>query len=91
MAQILTAIYLFTMLAAGWRLFGIGWARWVKVATAIAMAFPLPLFFILPSLLHPERPFADQLQNIGLVLCLCGAICLAGGVSAGWMRARRQR
>ncbi|HUD95797.1 hypothetical protein [Sphingobium sp.] len=90
MAQIVTAIYLLMMLVAGWRLFGIGWPRWVKVAAAVGLVCPLPMLFILPSLLHPERPFADLLLNIGVVLTICGAICLVGGVSAAWMRKRRR-
>ncbi|WP_420143390.1 hypothetical protein [Sphingobium sp.] len=90
MAQIVTAIYLLFMLVAGWRLFGIGWPRWAKVGVAIALICPLPLLFILPTLLHPDRPFGDLLLNIGVVLMICGTICLLGGVSAAWMRKRRR-
>jgi len=37
MAQILTAIYLFAMLAAGWRLFGVDWSRGAKLSTAVTL------------------------------------------------------
>ncbi|MBJ7443327.1 MAG: hypothetical protein JHD32_03230 [Sphingobium sp.] len=90
MAQILTALYLLAMLAAGWRLFGLAWSRRVKAAAAVALVCPVPLLVLLPGLIHPERPFADLLRAIGLALLACGALCLAGGVSAAWLRARRR-
>jgi len=90
MAQILTALYLFAMLAAGWRLFGVDWSRGVKVAAAVALVCPIPLLILSRALLHPERPYAGLLQSIGIALLICGALCLCGGVSAAWMRARRK-
>lgn len=90
MAQILTALYLLAMLAAGWRLFGLGWSLRVKIAAAVALVCPVPLLVLLPGLVHPERPFADLLRAIGLALLACGALCLAGGLSAAWLRARRR-
>jgi hypothetical protein len=90
MAQILTALYLLAMLAAGWRLFGLGWSHRIKAAAAVALVCPVPLLVLLPGLIHPERSFADLLRAIGLALLACGALCLAGGLSAAWLRARRR-
>lgn len=90
MAQFLTALYLLVMLAAGWRLYGIGWSRPMKVVTALALLSPLPLLLLIPALQNPERPYSDQLRAIGLALLLCGALCLAGGLSAAWLRTRRK-
>lgn len=90
MAQFLTALYLLMMLAAGWRLYGIGWSRPVKVMTAIALLLPLPLLLLIPALQNPEQPYAGMLRAIGLALMVCGALCLAGGLSAAWLRARRK-
>lgn len=89
MAKFLTALYLLSMLAAGWRLFGMGWSRPAKAAAAVLLITPLPLLLLIPALLHPERPFSDLLRMIGLVLMLCGTFCLLGGMSAAWLRARR--
>lgn len=89
MAQILTALYLLAMLAAGWRLFGIGWSRGAKLSAAVALVCPVPLLLLIPALVHPERPLAGLMRMSGLTLLLCGALCMAGGVSAAWMRARR--
>ena len=90
MHQILTAAYLIAMLAAGWRLYGIGWSRLAKGAAALALLLPVPLLFLGPVLLHPERPFADMLRMIGLSLLLCGILCMGGGWSAARLRARRK-
>ncbi len=90
MAQLLTALYLLLMLAAGWRLYGIGWSRPLKAVTAIALLLPLPLLLLIPALQHPDRPYSDLLRAIGLALLVCGALCLLGGVSAAWARARRK-
>ena len=89
MAQILTAIYLFAMLAAGWRLFGVDWSRGAKLSTAVTLICPIPLLLLVPALLHPGRPFGDLMRASGLTLMLCGALCMAGGVSAAWVRTRR--
>lgn len=90
MAQILTAIYLLMMLAAGWRLFGLGWKRSTKAAVAVLLVCPLPLLILLPGMIHPDRPFGDLLRMIGFVLMGCGALCLVGGMSAARLRARRR-
>ncbi len=90
MPQILTAIYLIAMLAAGWRLFSLGWTRTTKLAASVAIVAPIPLLILLPALLNPERPFADLLHAIGLALLACGALSLTGGFSAAWLRARRK-
>lgn len=89
MAQILTAVYLLAMLGAGWRLFGMGWSRPAKAGASVLLVCPLPLLILIPGLMHPERPFADMLRGVGLVLLACGAMCLLGGMSAAWLRARR--
>lgn len=90
MVQIFTALYLLAMLAAGWRLHGIAWSRPAKWATALALVCPLPLLIVLPGLLHPDRPFAGLRQSMGVALLVCGALCLGGGWSAAWLRARRK-
>lgn len=90
MVQIVTAIYLLFMLVAGWRLFGIGWSRGAKLATALALILPVPLLVLVPALLHPERPFSSLLRSVGLALLLCGALCMGGGWSAARLRARRR-
>lgn len=89
MAQTLTALYLLTMLAAGWRLFGIAWARGVKMAAAVALVCPVPLLMLSFALLHPDRPLAGLMRAGGAALLLCGVLCMGGGVSAAWLRARR--
>jgi hypothetical protein len=83
------AIYLFLLLAAGWRLFNVRWARGAKAATAIALGLPVPLLLILPGLAQPQRPFADILIGLGLTLLACGAACLAAGFATAWIRARK--
>ncbi|CAM8649377.1 MULTISPECIES: hypothetical protein [Sphingobium] len=90
MAQILTALYLLAMLAAGWRLFGVDWSRGVKVVSAVALVCPIPLLVLIPGVLHPERPFAGLLQSIGVALLICGLLCMGGGASAAWLRSRRK-
>lgn len=90
MAQLLTALYLLLMLAAGWRLYGISWSLAVKVVTALALILPLPLLLIVPALQHPEHNYSDLLRAIGLTLLVCGLLCLLGGLSAAWARARRK-
>jgi hypothetical protein len=89
MAKIVAALYLLLMLIAGWRLFGMRWPRGRKAVAGIALVCPLPLVLLLPPLIHPDRPFADLLRAIGLTLLLCGALCLLGGMSAAWLRARK--
>jgi hypothetical protein len=89
MAQILTALYLFAMLAAGWRLFGVDWPLGLKAAAAITLVCPVPLILLVAALVQPDRPFAGLMRVSGLALLLCGALCMGGGVSAAWLRARR--
>jgi hypothetical protein len=55
MPKILAALYLLLMVAAGWRLFTMAWSRGLKIAAAIALIIPIPMFFLLPSLMHPAR------------------------------------
>lgn len=88
MPKLIAALYLLLMTAAGWRLYGMAWSRAIKGLAATLLVCPLPLLLLIPALLHPERPFADLLRAIGLTLLVCGTICLMGGVSAAWMRAR---
>ncbi|MFZ2995290.1 hypothetical protein [Sphingobium sp.] len=89
MSNILIAVYLLIMLGAGWRLFGMAWSRGVKTAAGALLVCPLPMLFLLPALLHPDRPFADILLGLGLVLLLCGTLCLCAGMGVAWMRMRR--
>ncbi|HAF41594.1 MAG TPA: hypothetical protein DCG90_07495 [Sphingobium sp.] len=91
MAQIVTALYLLFMLVAGWRLFGIGWSRLARLATAAGLILPIPLLVLIPALLHPERPFAGLLQSVGIALLICGILCMAGGWSAARLRAGRRK
>ncbi|CAD7337507.1 hypothetical protein FIM10_07590 [Sphingomonadales bacterium 56] len=85
MPKALIAFYMLLTVAAGWRLFGMGWTRGRKVAAAVALVAPFPMLF----LLHPERPFADLQRGIGLSLIAGGALSLLGGMAVAWMRARR--
>ena len=89
MPQILTALYLLMMIAAGWRLFIIPWKRGLKIGAAVALVIPIPLLFLLPVLMNPERPFADLLHAIGIALLAGGAVSLLGGMSAAWLRKRK--
>jgi hypothetical protein len=89
MPKILAALYLLLMVAAGWRLFAMRWARGLKIAAAIALVIPIPMFFLLPSLLHPDRPFADLLRAIGIALMAGGAVSLLGGMAGAWLKARK--
>lgn len=89
MAHILIAVYLLIMLGAGWRLFSMRWSRGAKAAAGGMLVCPLPMLFLLPAMLHPDRPFADLLRGLGLVLLLCGTLCLCAGMGVAWMRMRR--
>ena len=89
MPKILASLYLLLMLAAGWRLFTMPWSRALKASAALALILPIPMFFLLPSLLHPERPFADLLRAIGVALMLGGAVSLMGGMAGAWLKARK--
>jgi len=89
MPKILAALYLLLMVAAGWRLFTMPWSRGLKISSAIALIIPIPMFFLLPSLLHPDRPFAGLLRAIGIALMLGGAVSLLGGMTAAWLKVRK--
>lgn len=86
--KILLGLYLLFLVAAGWRLFGIGWSRGVKGATGVALVLPVPLLFLLPALFGRDRPFSDILMGLGLTLLCCGTACLLGGLGAAWLRSR---
>ncbi|NIJ17191.1 hypothetical protein [Sphingobium vermicomposti] len=89
MPNILIALYLLLMVAAGWRLFTMGWTRAMKMAAAVLLVMPLPMLFLLPGLMNPERPFADMLRAIGLALAGGGGLSLMGGMVGAWLKARR--
>lgn len=89
MPKIVVALYLLLMVAAGWRLFAIPWSRGLKIGAGMALVLPIPMFFLLPSLMHPDRPFADLLRAIGIALMGGGAVALLGGAAAAWLRKRR--
>lgn len=87
--QLILGLYLLFLLAAGWRLWSIGWSARAKALTALALVLPMPLLFILPGVLRRDT-WSDVLIQLGLTLLLCGALCVAGGFSAARLRARRK-
>ncbi|HKY80504.1 MAG TPA: hypothetical protein VJM09_03425 [Sphingobium sp.] len=89
MPKILAALYLLLMVAAGWRLFTMGWSRGLKVGAGVALVIPIPMLFLLPALMQPDRPFADLLRGIGVALMLGGGVALLGGMAGAWLKARR--
>ncbi|HEX7874997.1 MAG TPA: hypothetical protein VF489_00275 [Sphingobium sp.] len=89
MPKILAALYLLLMVAAGWRLFTMPWSRGRKIGAAVALVMPIPMFFLLPALMHPDRPFADLLRAIGIALMGGGAVSMLGGAAAAWLRTRK--
>ncbi|WP_375197721.1 hypothetical protein [Sphingobium sp.] len=89
MPKILAALYLLLMVAAGWRLFSMNWSRGLKAGAAVALVMPIPMLFLLPALMQPERPFADLLRAIGIALMLGGGVSLLGGMAGAWLKVRR--
>jgi hypothetical protein len=89
MPKILAALYLLLMVAAGWRLFTMPWARGWKVGAAVALISPIPMLCLGPALMQPDRPFADLLRAIGVALMLGGGVSLLGGAAGAWLKARR--
>lgn len=86
--QIALGAYLLFLVAAGWRLFGIGWSLARKRIVAGLLVLPAPLLFLIPAFMRRGQPFADMLLNFGLALLVCGALCLGSGMLAAWLRAR---
>lgn len=86
--KLVLGLYLLFLLAAGWRLGRIGWATRLKVATALALALPVPLLFIIPALMR-RGAWSGLLIQFGSTVLICGILCLAGGFSAARLRARR--
>ncbi|WP_242126058.1 hypothetical protein [Sphingobium sp. Sx8-8] len=89
MFHLLVALYLLLMVAAGWRLFAMSWSRMLKISAAVALVIPIPMLFLLPALMQPDRPFADLLRAIGIALMLGGGVSLLGGMAGAWLRARK--
>lgn len=89
MPKILAVLYLALMVAAGWRLFSMPWTRGLKIGAGVALVIPIPMLFLLPVLMQPERPFADLLRAIGIALMLGGAASLLGGMAGAWLKARK--
>ncbi|KEQ51547.1 hypothetical protein [Sphingobium chlorophenolicum] len=89
MLKILAALYPLLMVAAGWRLFTMSWSRALKIAAGVAMVVPIPMLFLLPALVQPDRPFADLLRTIGIALMFSGGVSLLGGMAAAWLKGRR--
>lgn len=87
--QILLGAYLLFLLAAGWRLWTVGWTARGKLATAMALTLPMPLLFIIQGVTRGDV-WSNMLIQMGLTLLVCGVICLAGGFSAARLRARRK-
>ena len=89
MPKLLASLYLLLMVAAGWRLFAMPWSRALKASAALALVIPIPMLFLLPALIQPDRPFADLLRAIGIALMLGGAVALLGGMAGAWLKARK--
>ena len=89
MPKLLAALYLLLMVAAGWRLFTMSWSRGLKIGAAVALVIPIPMLFLLPALMQPDRPFADLLRAIGIALMGGGAVSLLGGMAGAWLKARK--
>ncbi|MET0372548.1 MAG: hypothetical protein ABW039_14385 [Sphingobium sp.] len=87
--QILLGAYLLFLVAAGWRLFGVGWTRNVKMAAGAALVLPMPALFLLLGLFGRTEAFDDILVGLGLTLLACGLACLGAGAASAWLRARR--
>jgi hypothetical protein len=91
LTSILPYAYLLAMVIAGWRLFVVRWSRALKIASGIVIATVTPLLLIIPSLIHPERPFAGLLLATGIGMLAAGAACLLGGMAGAWLRQRRRK
>ncbi|AUW60325.1 hypothetical protein C1T17_14280 [Sphingobium sp. SCG-1] len=91
MSSILPYLYLGMMVAAGWRLFIVRWSRALKIASGVVLVTVAPLLFIIPPLLHPERPFAGLLLATGIGMLAAGATCLLGGMAGAWLRQRSRK
>ncbi len=89
--QFLLGAYLLFLVAAGWRLWSIGWTRWIKTATALALVLPMPLLLMIPAAMHRNGAWSNLLMQLGLTLLVCGLISLAGGFSAARLRSRRRK
>ncbi|MCP1468533.1 hypothetical protein J3E64_000200 [Sphingobium sp. OAS761] len=88
--QILLCAYLLFLVAAGWRLWLVGWTKGVKWLVAVTLVLPMPLMFLIPAMMHRGSPWSDVLRGIGLTLLVCGIVSLAGGFSAARLRSRRR-
>lgn len=91
LTSLLPYAYLLAMVIAGWRLFVVRWSRALKIASGIVLVTVTPLLFIIPALLHPERPFADLLLATGAGMLVAGAACLLGGMASAWLRQRPRK
>lgn len=89
--QFLLGAYLLFLVAAGWRLWTIGWSVRVKAATGLALVLPMPLLFLIPAAMHRDGAWSGLLMQLGFTLLVCGILCLAGGLSAARLRARRRK
>ncbi|MGK2908957.1 MAG: hypothetical protein ACSLE1_04035 [Sphingobium sp.] len=91
LTSILPYAYLLAMVIAGWRLFVVRWSRALKIASGLVLVTVTPLLFIIPALLHPERPFAGLLLAMGIGMLASGAACLFGGMAGAWLRQRSRK
>lgn len=89
--KLLSILYLVALAVAGWRLYGLGWRRRVKLACGILLVTLAPLSFMIPAFFHPERPFADLLMATGIGMIVAGVALLLVGAGAAflWDRLRR--
>jgi len=91
LTSILPYIYMLALVIAGWRLFVVRWSRALKIASGIVIVTVTPLLLLVPSLLHPERPFAGLLLATGIGMLVAGAGCLLGGMAGAWLRQRGRK
>lgn len=89
--RIFPFLYMLAFLVIGWRLYGIRWAKGLKIASGTAMTLAPPLLFILPALRNPAGNMADLLMATGIGMLVMGLLCLLGGVLAAHLRARSLR
>lgn len=89
--QIMPYLYMAIFIVIGWRLYVIRWDWRLKAASGAAMVIAPPLLFLLPALRNPQGNFAGWLLAMGIGMLVMGALCMGGGVLAGWLRARPRK
>jgi hypothetical protein len=88
---ILSLAYLLALVVVGWRLATLRWPLRLRVLAGLVLVLLTPALFLVPALLHPERPFADLQRAVGIGMLAAGAVALLCGATAGRLvRKRRQ-